>query len=320
MQAAVVNTYDAPPRYDSFEEPVPQGDELRVRVSAAGLHRVVKALANGTHYGSTGILPFVPGIDGVGRLEDGTRVYFGSARSPFGTFAEYSVTNRSLCLPVPEALDDVTVAAMMNPGMSSWAALRERARFEAGESVLILGATGTSGQMAVQIAKRLGARRVVAAGRNPEALEELKALGADAVISLSLEREALVAALRAEWAQDKIDVVIDYLWGSPAERVLEAIAQKGLQHDAARVRYVQVGSSAGATISLPAATLRSSGLELIGSGFGSVSVERIFEVLAEFVQEAARQPFSIQSESAALRDVEALWNGREAGARLVFRP
>jgi NADPH:quinone reductase-like Zn-dependent oxidoreductase len=320
MQAAVVNSYDAPPRYAGFDEPVPQGDELRVRVSAAGLHRVVKALANGTHYGSTGILPFVPGIDGVGRLEDGTRVYFASARSPFGTFAEYSVTNRSFCLPLPEVLDDVTVAAMMNPGMSSWAALRERARFVAGESVLILGATGTSGQMAVQIAKRLGARRVVAAGRNPKALEELKALGADAVISLGQEREALVAALRAEWAKDKIDVVIDYLWGSPAERVLDAIAQKELQHDAARVRYVQVGSSAGATISLPAATLRSSGLEMIGSGFGSVSIERIFQALEEFLQEVARQPFSIKSESAALRDVEALWNRDDGGARLVFQP
>src|ERR1700761_1462570 len=124
MKAAIVESFAKPPRYGSFDDPVAEAGEVLVQVEAAGLHQIVKGLANGTHYGSTGIFPFVPGVDGVGRLEDGTRVYFGSARSPFGTFAERSVTKRSFCLPVPEALDDVTVAAMMNPGMSSWAALR----------------------------------------------------------------------------------------------------------------------------------------------------------------------------------------------------
>jgi NADPH:quinone reductase-like Zn-dependent oxidoreductase len=113
---------------------------------------------------------------------------------------------------------------------------------------------------------------VVAAGRNPEALEELKELGADAVISLNLEREALITQFREQWARDNIDVVLDYLWGTPAERVLETISQKGLQHAPARIRYVQIGTTAGPTISLPGAALRSSGLEIMGSGFGSVSV------------------------------------------------
>ena len=189
-----------------------------MQVSAAGLHPIVKSLANGTHYGSTGVLPFIPGVDGVGRLEDGSRVYFGISRSPFGSFAERTVATKGICLPLPDGLDDATAAASANPAMSSWAALTVRAKFVAGESVLILGATGVGGKLAVQIAKRLGARRVIAAGRNPAALEELKGLGADAVISLGLDKAALVAAFRKEWVEaGGVDVVLDYLWGAPAE-------------------------------------------------------------------------------------------------------
>ncbi len=138
--------------------------------------------------------------------------------------------------------------------MSSWAALKARAKFAAGESVLILGATGIAGKLSVQIAKRLGARRVIAAGRNPQSLEELKSLGADAVFSLTQEHDALVSAFRDEIAGNGIDVVLDYLWGGPAEAVLAAIAQKGLKHASARIRFIQVGNSAAPTITLPAAT------------------------------------------------------------------
>ncbi len=213
MNAAIVHAFDAPPSYTTFEDPTPRDGESLVKVTAAGLHPIVKALANGTHYGSTGALPFVPGVDGVGRLEDGTRVYFGISRPPFGSFAERAVTAASLCLPLPDGLDDVSAAALANPGMSSWAALTARAHFAAGESVLILGATGVAGQLAVQIAKRLGARRVVAAGRNPQALEKLKTLGADSVISLDQERDALVSSFRSALVEGGVDVVLDYLWG-----------------------------------------------------------------------------------------------------------
>ena len=147
--------------------------------------------------------------------------------------------------------------------------------------MLILGATGVAGQLAIQVAKRLGARRVIAAGRNPEALERLKTLGADAVISLDQEQASVVSAFRSEIAEAGVDVVLDYLWGQPAELVLQAISQKGLRKASARVRFIQIGESAGETISLPAATLRSSGLELLGSGFGSASLDQIRQALAE---------------------------------------
>src|SRR5712671_1226247 len=178
MYAAVVHAFDASPRYTMFADPVAGDGERLVTVSAAGLHPIVKALAKGAHYGSTGELPFIAGVDGVGKLEDGTRVYFGIARSPFGTFSERALAASWTCLPLPAAIDDVTAAGIANPAMSSWAALTARAKFVAGESVLILGATGVAGQLAVQVAKRLGARRIIAAGRNPQVLQELSALGA----------------------------------------------------------------------------------------------------------------------------------------------
>jgi NADPH2:quinone reductase len=208
----------------------------------------------------------------------------------------------------------------MNPGMSSWGALTERTQLAPGERILILGATGVAGRLAIQVARRLGARRVVAAGRNPQALEELGALGADRVISLAQDRPALVAAFRDVIAQEKIDLILDYLWGAPAEAALEAMTQRGASYGSARTRFVQVGSSAGPTVSLPAESLRSSGLELIGSGFGSVPIDRIFRALAAFLQEAAREPFQISTTVAPLAQVASLWNAPEQGARVIFQP
>jgi len=320
MNAAVVTAFTAPPSYTTFDDPIAAEGEKLVRVTAAGLHPIVKLLASGSHYGSTGELPFVPGVDGVGLLEDGSRVYFGISRAPFGTFAEHALAASWMTVPLPDGLDDATAAGIANPAMSSWVALTSRAKFVAGESVLVLGATGAAGQLAVQIAKRRGARRVIAAGRNPAALDKLKSLGADAVISLDQDPDALVAAFRAEF-DNGIDIVLDYLWGAPADAVLKAIAKKGLKTSSNRIRYIQIGNSAGDPISLSAATLRSSGLELLGSGFGSASLDQILKAVAEFFALAATQPFEFNIKTAPLSDVEALWNARESdGVRLVFQP
>lgn len=318
MNAAVVESFDRPPCYTTFADPTPTAEEVLITVTAAGLHPIVKALAKGAHYGSTGQLPFIPGVDGVGRTPDGTRVLFGSTHPPYGTFAERSAARLAICTPLPDALDDATVAAMMNPGMSAWAALEHRAQFVAGESILILGATGSAGHMAVQIGRRLGAKRIVAAGRDPRALGETKALGADATLSLQQDHDALVAAFRAELA-NKVDVILDYLWGAPAEALLAAVVQKGLDHDAGRIRYIQIGNSAGPNITLPAATLRSSGLEMLGSGFGSVSMDKLFASLRGILAAATQEPFRMKVTTAPLRDVERLWNDPEDG-RLVFVP
>ncbi|WP_158749774.1 zinc-binding alcohol dehydrogenase family protein [Acidobacterium sp. S8] len=320
MNAAVVHAYDAPPSYASFTDPVAADGEMLVTVTAAALHPIVKSLANGSHYGSTGKFPFIPGVDGAGKKENGTRVFFGAGRPPYGTFAEKTIASPLVCLPLPDTLDDVTAAAIGNPGMSSWAALKFRAKFATGESVLILGATGVAGKLSIQIAKRLGARRVIAVGRNPQALEELKSLGADAVIALGQEHDALVAAYRKEFAENGVDVVLDYLWGEPAETLLSVVSQKGLQHSSPRIRYIQIGNSAGPNITLAGATLRSSGLELLGSGFGSVAMEEIGKSVGEFFQEAAKKPFVFDVKAVPLREIGAYWNASEQGTRLVFQP
>lgn len=320
MNAAVVTSFSAPPSYATFADPQPAEGEQIVTVTAAGLHPIVRALANGTHYGSTGQLPFIPGVDGAGRLEDGTRILFGTARPPYGTFAEKALATKGMYITLPDSLDEATAAGIANPGMSSWAALKARAKFAAGESVLILGATGIAGKLSVQIAKRLGARRVVASGRNPQALEELKSLGADATISLTQDHDALISAFRNEIALNGVDVILDYLWGAPAEAVLAAIAQKGLKHASARIRFIQIGNSAAPTITLPAATLRSSGLELLGSGFGSASMDEIFQAVREFFEVAAKTPFQVSLKTVPLREIETVWNDKEGEARIVFKP
>jgi NADPH:quinone reductase-like Zn-dependent oxidoreductase len=299
MNAAIVHSFDAPPCYGSFEDPVPSEKEKLVTVSAAGLHRIVKSLASGTHYGSTTKPPFIPGIDGVGRLEDGTRVYFAASRSPFGSFAERTIAG--FTFPLPEGLDDATAAGIANPGMSSWAALKLRAHLIPGESVLILGAAGVAGRLAIQIAKRLGAKRVVAAAQECEGLE------ADAVIPIDVD----------SFRKERCDIVLDYLWGAPAETLIEAISQKGLQTVSSRLRYIQIGSSAGPRISFPAEALRSSGMEMLGSGFGSVPISKILESVGEFLAEASKNPFQFSLKAAPLREVETLWNSPE---RVVFQP
>jgi NADPH2:quinone reductase len=145
-------------------------------------------------------------------------------------------------------------------------------------------------------------------------------MGADSLVSLNQASDDVIAAFRQEWDKDGIDVVLDYLWGAPAEMLLSAVSQKGLKHAAARVRYVQVGAMAGADISLPAATLRSTGLELLGSGFTGGSIAKLFEAMGQFLQEAAREPFQIKTKAAPLSEVESLWNVAQSGARLVFQP
>lgn len=330
MNAVIVRSYDAPPQFGSFAEPVAESGEQRVKVKAAALYHLVRGIAKGTHYGSTGELPVVAGVDGVGLLGDGQRVYFASARSPYGTMAEYSLAKSPLCLPLPDALSDAVAAGLANPGMSSWVALTARAQLVAGESVMVLGATGCAGQLAVQIAKRLGARHVVAVGRNREALAQLKALGADAVIPLEgnnlagkdaeteASRRTMVETYRAHLADYGIGVVLDYLWGSPAQCLLESIAQKGLHTSAPRLRYVQIGGIAGPTLALAASILRSSGLELLGSGFGSASNEQMAQAIKELFASAAKQDFNFALETAPLREATSRWNEPTGVKRLVF--
>src|SRR5260370_8111507 len=180
MNAAVVHSFDKPPHFETFPEPVSGEHELLIHVRAAALKPVDKQLASGSHYGSKSLaLPFVCGIDGVGKLEDGSRSFFAMPRSPYGAMAERTVAPRSLCFPIPDDVDDCTAAAIFNPGLSAWLSLVWLAQLPPGETVLTLGATGATGKLAIQTAKLLGHGRAIAAGRTAEALSTLPDLRPD---------------------------------------------------------------------------------------------------------------------------------------------
>ncbi len=222
MRAAVVTSFGTPPACQDFPTPTPQTPhEVLVDVLAVGLHPRVRSQADGSHYTSSGELPLVPGIDGVGRTPDGTLRYFILPETTKGAMAEQTVVDLRRSVVLPSDSDPVLIAAAMNPAMSSWIALRRRVTFRPGQRVLILGATGNAGRMAVQVAKRLGASQVIGAGRQSERLAALTDLGADATVSLD-GPAANVARHLGQTARD-VDVVVDYLWGQPTADAMAAV-------------------------------------------------------------------------------------------------
>jgi NADPH:quinone reductase-like Zn-dependent oxidoreductase len=316
MKAAVVLEAGKAPVYGDFKEPVPGNGEVRINVTATALSNVVRSRASGTHYSSSGHLPFVVGIDGVGRLDDGRRVYFVLPKPPLGSMSERTVVRRGQCVALPDGLDDVTAAAIANPGMSAWAAMKERAKLAAGETVLVNGATGTAGQLAVQIAKYMGAKKVIATGRNPEVLKSLASLGADVIIPLVQDGDALEEAFQRQFA-DGVDVVVDYLWGESAERLIIAGARAG--KDALPIRFVHVGSVSAPDITLPGAALRSSAIDLMGSGIGSIPVDRLVKSIDDLMQATLPGRFEIATRTIPLSEVADTWSTAGNMPRTVFK-
>jgi NADPH:quinone reductase-like Zn-dependent oxidoreductase len=319
MKAAVLHQAGAVPQYEEFDDPVAgEGEEL-VKVSAASLKPIDRGMASGGHYASFRQFPVVCGVDGAGTLTDGTRVYFGGPRKPFGAMAEWTVVPRRLCFPVPEGLDEAAAAALLNPAASSWLPLKWRTPLRPGETVLIMGATGVAGKLAVQISKLLGAGRVIGAGRNPKALASLKALGADLTIRIDEPRQDLVQAF-TEAIKGGVDVVLDYLWGKPTEALVTALTGHDLAAEHRITRLIEIGESAGPSISLPGGALRSSGLEIYGSGGGSVSWKAIMEAVPQILAHAARGELKLETKRVPLSEVASVWSEKTSEERVVFVP
>jgi len=321
MHAAVLHAIGSVPRYEEFPNPVigDKDSEVIVHVDAASLKPVDKQLAGGSHYASGGEFPRVCGSDGVGHLDDGQRVFFGGPRPPHGAMAERTVVPRAFTFPIPENLDDETAAALPNPGVSAWLSLAYRAKLVRGESVLILGATGVTGKLAVKIAKLLGAARVVAAGRNQPALNTLHDLGADSTISLALPAAEVSEAFVREGGQSGFQVVIDCVWGQPAETFLAAVTRKEFAVMQSETRFVQVGESAAPTITLPAAVLRSTALTILGTA-GIPARDVLVEAFQKVIAHAAKGDLQIDTERVPLADIENAWQRDQPGRRLVIIP
>ncbi len=315
MNAAVVRSFDRPPRYEQFELPRASGEnDIVVKVLAAGLHPRVRAAASGVHYADTHVLPMIPGIDAVGRLADGQLVYCVVHDTPFGTMAEQVVVDRRRCVPLPAYADEVAVAAAMNPAMSSWNALRLRTRIQKGQSVLVLGATGNAGHMAVQIARLLGAGRVVGAGRNTD---RLNSSGADEVVTL---RDGVSANQAIAAAASEVDIVLDYLWGEPAVSAMVALVTARSERSKP-IDWIQIGSVAGATMALPSVALRSTNLRIMGSGQGSLSVREIVAELPALAEAITSGRITVDAIRAPLANVESIWTEPvRSGKRVVLVP
>jgi NADPH:quinone reductase-like Zn-dependent oxidoreductase len=318
MHAAVVTTFDSSPRYQEFPAPVPAGhDEMLVDVLAAGLHPRVRSQANGSHYTSTDELPLVPGIDGVGRGPDGRLRYFILPDTTMGAMAEQTVIDVRRSLVLPDSTDPVAVAAAMNPAMSSWVALRQRVPFRPGQDVLVLGATGSAGQLAVQIAKRLGANNVIAAGRDAGRLAALPALGATATVRLGGDAGEMADRLGKDAAD--VDVVIDYLWGEPSAAAMIAIVTHRADPGQA-LSWIQIGSVAGPTAPVPSAALRAVRLQIVGSGQGSVGAREYVAELPALAEAISAGTLDADARAVPLADVEQAWARGAGRQRIVLVP
>ncbi len=313
MRAAVLHEHGATPELGEFDDPGETSGAAVVDVAAAALHHFDLHKASGTYYTGPPPLPSVVGSDGVGRLADGRRVYFDRTVAPYGAMAERTLVPDDAMLDVAEGVDDAVAAALGNTGLAGWLAVAWRSGLEPGETVLVLGATGAVGSIAVQAAKLLGAGRVVAADRGGDRLGGLLRRGADAVVAVD-EPGDLAAAIR-EAAGGEVDVTIDMLWGAPA--------LAAMQNAARRARHVAVGSVAGAELSLPAALLRSASLDIRGFSVAHPPLDVKREAYPLLTELAARGDLVVDVDRLPLDDVASAWERQRraaGGPKMVLVP
>jgi len=318
MRAAVVKVLGQPPELGEFPEPEVRANESIVTMTASAVNPLTLSRAGGVHYSASTPTPFVAGVDGVGRTAEGRRVYVPRVREPYGALAERAPTPNALLVPLPDGISDTLAAAVAIPGLSSWNPIVHRAPIRPGESVLVHGATGAAGRMAIQIAKHLGAPAVVALGRNPQKLATLKEIGADRVISLNQAPDALQAEVRSAARELRVGVAIDYIGGPTAPLVIAGLGGPDGPRGPELIRYIQIGALAGPTIPVDSAVLRSSGLEILGSGIGSSTLDVMLESLREMFAATVSAGFRLDTNVRPLADVTTSWGATGEERRLVF--
>ena len=321
MKAAVLHNFGEIPQFEDFPDPTPKDGQILVHVKAVALENVDKVMAEGSHFASKqflSTLPAIVGFDGIGMLEDGRLVGFGGVKAPYGAMAEKTVIPEGYYVPVPEGVDAVTAAALPASALTSLFPLRWGAKLQPGETVLINGSTGVSGKLAVQIAKILGAGRVIGTGRNEKSMQQVKELGADAVIDLKQSDEQLAEAFQRE-AGEGYDVILDFLWGHPTEVLVKTLIPAEIRMSKP-VRLIQIGEKAGASISLSADSLRTTGLQIFGGAAG-ISPEAIGEATNQVWDLLRAGKLHMDIEQVPLRDIENVWKRTDyEGKRIVVIP
>ena len=312
MKAAVVTEFGTTPGYADFAEPEPVEGEVVVTMRAAAVSNLVRLVAAGKHYSSAAKPPMVAGVDGVAELPDGSLVFVPGVRSPWGTLAERAAVPVAAVRPVPAGLDPEQAAAVVNASFASWLPLTRILEPGATPTVLVIGATGAAGSVAVPIAKHLGARRVIAVGREGDALRRTLDHGADEVIPLD---DNLGSALERVGAEG-VDVVLDFLWGETAITAIPALASVA-PHPQYRIDWVNLGALDGVQVPLDATHLRMADLHVWGSGAGAYSLERRRDLADAALDLAARGVIAVDIQRRQLADVSSTWSDR---GRLVYVP
>lgn len=322
MKAAVVFEKGNVPQYADFKEPeVTNENEILVSVKAASIKNLDKVRASGKHYSTENEVhqPTIVGSDAVGFLEDGTKVYFFSKK---GTVAEKAVAEKKMMVKVPDQLDFATAAALPNAVMGSAMALKFKAGIQQGNVVLVNGATGITGRIAVQIAKVYGAKKIIVTGRNEESLQELLKLGADEIISLHLNDEDFKKKIKEIHNETPIDIILDYIWGHSVEMILSAFKGDGtFSH---KTKLITIGAMSGDTIQLSSQILRATDIQISGSGLGSWTKEEsallFSEIIPEMFQAAVEGKIKIETQEVDIKNIESVWNAEiQTGKRLVVR-
>ncbi|MFT3899802.1 MAG: zinc-binding alcohol dehydrogenase family protein [Gordonia sp. (in: high G+C Gram-positive bacteria)] len=309
MKAAIVHGPDQTPVYGDFDDPVAGDGQHLVELVGAGIHNVVRSRASGHHYSSDGTWPLIPGIDAVVRTGDGSLIYTATPSARWGTMAERIAAPAGLAIPVPDAADPLAVAAGCNPGLASWLPLgKQRDRLaDAGGlgTVLVLGATGMAGRIAVAAALAMGADHVVGVGRNADILSSVAARHGDRVRTVALTGTDEDSATIGEACDGRAPTtVIDFLWGSVAERTFRALAPLAEDAD---VSHIEVGTMAGADAAVPGALLRSRRYTLSGSGLGSVDPADLIPAIGEFIDRIADGTVEVPYRAFPLDRVGEAW-------------
>jgi len=325
MRAATITTHGRPPEVLDRPEPVAGDGELLVAVTAVPLTPLDLLCATGTSYFGPPALPYVPGVQAVGVVRAGpdhllgSRVWFPTAAGMGpgdGGLAELAVGRADQAVLVEAAVPDTTVAALGLSAVAAWEVLEGRAGLRPGEQVLVLGAGGVVGQVAVQAARLLGARRVVAACRSASARERVLACGADAVVDIRSDDDAGVLATRFREAfEGGVDVVVDPLAGIPGSAAASALADGG--------RLVNLGSSAGSAVEVDSAALRSHSAAVLGYTNNALSDARRRTVFATVLGHAAAGRLTVSHDVVTLAEVGQAWAAAAEGRadhRVVVTP
>ena len=312
MRAAVLHAYGADPQVGDFDDPVAAEGHAVVDVRAAALNPIDLRAASGTLEALRRPLPHVVGSEGIGDL-DGRRVYFDRSPAPFGAAAERTLVDPAAVVDVPDGVEDGLAVCFGIAGLAAWLALERRAELRAGERVLVLGASGVVGMIGVQVARLLGAGRVIAAARSQAGLDRAQELGADACVRLDSGGATLTAQLR-DAAGGDIDVVLDPLWGAPAAAALEAMGFRG--------RLVQLGQSAGAVATFPSAAVRFGELSILGHTNFAAPPEVKRSALERMFAHAAAGELVADYEELPLASAGEAWRRQAAGpgTKLVLLP